>query len=260
MKLLRAVSTLSLLASLSLGGPAHGWGTVKGRIVWDGDDAPARAAIAGVAANQDAKHCLRNGPLLSEGWVVHPKNKGVRWTFVWLSAADPKSRLDVHPDLKALKVKQVEVDQPCCQFVPHALALREGQELLVKNSAAVAHNVNWAGSNPIKNPGGNVLVPAKGQHRVNGLKTDKVPVVTLKCNIHPWMVGYVGVFDHPYFVVTDEDGRFEIKQAPDGDLRLKVWHEQIGYRGGAAGRAGIEVTIKRDETTDLGELKIRANK
>jgi hypothetical protein len=162
-------------------------------------------------------------------------------------AADKK--LAIHKDLKEPKDKTVTIDQPCCTFVPHMLAMRQGQELVAKNSAAVAHNVHWTG-HPLYNPGGNVIVPPQGQHVIKDLKVQKLPM-TIACDIHPWMQAYVGIFDHPYFAVTDEKGNFEIKLAPVGKCRLMIWHEANGYRGGAAGRNGEEITIE-GVTTDLG--------
>jgi hypothetical protein len=71
------------------------------------------------------------------------------------------------------------------------------------------------------------------------------------------MKAWVLVSDHPYVAVTNKDGKFEIKNAPAGDYRLVVWHEDIGYLGGAKGRDGQPITIKPDAVTDLGKLKIK---
>jgi hypothetical protein len=235
-------------------GPAD-WGTIKGQVVWGGDAVPDRKEIAGVNANQDKAHCLSKGPLLSEDWVINKKNKGIRYTFVWLAPAAIGKNLPIHPKLKAVPDKKEEIDQPCCQFKPHATAIREGQELVAKNSAPVAHNVKWAG-NPLKNPGNNVILPPGGSVTIKDLKADRFPIM-VNCNIHPWMNARVGVFNHPYFAVTDEDGNFEIKDAPAGNFRLMVWHESAGWRGGAAGRNGQQITIKGGEVTDLGKLDLK---
>ncbi len=75
------------------------------------------------------------------------------------------------------------------------------------------------------------------------------PPIQYKCTVHPWMTGYVRIFDHPYFAVTDEDGKFEIKNAPVGKFRIVYWHEN-GIRGGRAGRFGDGITIA-GPSTDL---------
>lgn len=234
------------------------WGTVKGQIVFAGD-APA---VAKVNVNKDEKHCLEKGDILSEAWVVNKDNKGVKWTLVWLSgepkpAPEKPAPLPIHPNLKAVPEKPAELDQPCCVFIPHMLGVRQGQTVLIKNSAPVPHNINVTG-NPKVNEGFNVLLPAGGEHKATKLKADRYPL-TATCNIHPWMNARIAVFDHPYFAITDADGKFEIKDAPAGEWRLKVWHESIGWRGGADGKDGEKITIKK-EGTDLGKLEIKADK
>ena len=148
------------------------------------------------------------------------------------------------------------MDQPCCMFEPHVLAMRQGQDLLVKNSAAVAHNIHWVG-NPLKNPGGNVIVPPGGSYTIKNLKGDRLPL-KMSCDIHPWMGAWLGVFDHPYFAVTDVNGNFEIKGAPAGNYNLIVWHEDVGYRGGKEGRTGTPLDIKAGGVTDLGKLEFKS--
>jgi hypothetical protein len=70
------------------------------------------------------------------------------------------------------------------------------------------------------------------------------------------MEGRVAVFDHPYFAITDEHGKFEIKDAPAGKFRIVAYQEKIGWRGGAKGKKGQEITIKAGGVTDLGDLQM----
>jgi hypothetical protein len=229
------------------------WGTIKGQIVWDGGAIPEPKVLN---VNKDQEHCLGKGPILSEDWVINKNNKGVRWTFVWL-APEPggSAKLPVHPTLKDIPNKEVEIDQPRCAFVPHCLGMREGQVLVAKNSAPIQHNIRWVG-NPSKNPGDNQIIPAGGSLKISNLKADRLPLV-VECNIHPWMKARVAVFDHPYFAVTDENGNFEIKQAPAGNYRLKVYHDAIGWRNGAEGKDGEKITIKSGGVNDVGKLGIK---
>jgi hypothetical protein len=257
MRYLSGALALALLAGLALlptaaADKADGWGTIKGQVVFEGDKIPEREKI-NVDKNQE--HCLSKGPLYKEDWVVNPKNKGVRWVLVWLAPEPDGQPLPIHPDLQKVNGKAPTLDQPICQFVPHCLGIREGQELLVKNSSPISHNVNWTG-HPLKNKGGNVLISAGGSYTIKDLKAQKLPL-KVACNLHGWMSAWLGVFDHPYFAVTDEDGKFEIKQAPAGKWRLMVWQESIGWRGGVKGSKGEEVTIKPGGTTDLGKLGVK---
>jgi hypothetical protein len=74
------------------------------------------------------------------------------------------------------------------------------------------------------------------------------------------MKGFVGVYDHPYFALTDADGNFEIKLAPAGNFRAFFWHEGAGWRLAEKGAQGEPVTIKAGQTTDLGKLPIKESK
>lgn len=235
---------------------ADAWGTIKGQLVYGGPNVPVQQPLK---VNKDEQHCLAKGPILDHEWIVNKTNKGVKNVFVWL-AADPNSpvkTLPIHPDLKDVPKEPLVVDQPQCMFEPYASMMREGQDLIVKNSAPVAHNANYQGS-PAKNPGNNLIVPA-GQKITINLKADRFPV-RLSCNIHTWMRGFVGVYNHPYFALTDADGNFEIKLAPAGSFRLFIWHEAVGWRLGTEGSKGEPVTIKAGQTTDLGKLDIKEAK
>jgi len=262
MRYVTALALTALLAGLGLllaerpataQGGDKGWGTVKGRIVWGGGEIPPNP-VANVQGNMDAKHCLQNGDVHTDEWVIDPKTKGIRWTFVWL-APDNGGNLPIHPLLEKIKEEKVVIDQPSCRFEPHALGMRKGQILVARNSAPVNHNFRWSG-HPLKNPGGNVVIPAGKSYEIKDLKLDKLPI-SVGCDFHKWMNAKVRIFDHPYFAVTKEDGSFEIKQAPAGKYRLMVWHESVGWRGGESGANGQEITIKGGTDNDVGNLDLK---
>jgi hypothetical protein len=68
-------------------------------------------------------------------------------------------------------------------------------------------------------------------------------VITIRCNIHPWMSAYARAFDHPYATLTvvgkdpkgPQYGTYEIKNVPAGKVRVIAWHEKAGYLNGANG-------------------------
>ena len=224
------------------------WVTIKGQVVYDGE--PPQPAVLKV--DKDQEHCLGKGPLVNQEWVVNSKDKGVKNVFVWLTAAGG-GKLKVNPELATIKDKVVTLDQPRCAFEPHVVALREGQTLRVHNSAPVAHNISWQGSR-LKNPGNNVILPPGGQQNITNFKAD-TQVVSLSCNIHPWMKGWLRVFDGPYYAVTDDDGNFEIKLAPAGKAHIVMWHEGAGWVNGDKNGKAIE--LKPGQTLDLGTIKTK---
>ena len=249
---LAAAGAIALSAAPAV--QADDWGTIKGQVVWSGKEAPNRAPLK---VDKDQAACLKNGKLLDDKLVVNPKNKGVRWCLVYLMNEKGFDKdIPIHPKLKAIKNKVVEIDQPCCQFEPHLLALREGQTLLVKNSMTISHNVNYSGGP--KGPSFNQILPAGGSFKVPDLKARYMPSL-VKCNIHGWMSGFVAVLKNPYFAVTDKDGLFEIKDAPAGDFRLVIWQEESGWVVGddKPSKKGKKITIKAGDTTDLGKIPMK---
>jgi hypothetical protein len=244
------MSAAAVVVAWSLAAPARA-GDIKGHIVWGEDQIPEMPVLN---VDKDQKCCLAKGPVHSEDWVINPKNKGIRWTFVWLAPVPPAKKMPVPEG--ARKTKPAVLDQPLCMFVPHALVLEEGQKLIVKNSAEVAHNVHYIGY-PLKNPGGNKLIPKGQKIVIDDLQADTHPI-KVTCDIHGWMSAWIRVFDHPYYALTDADGKFTIKNAPAGAYRLMIWHPSVGWRGGAKGRNGMEITIKANGDTDVGKLDLKS--
>jgi hypothetical protein len=77
-------------------------------------------------------------------------------------------------------------------------------------------------------------------------KTFSAPevMVTLKCDVHPWMNAYLGILPHPFFDVSDENGFFELKNLPAGNFILEAWHEKLGVQT-------LEVTAVPQETREI---------
>lgn len=251
----RIATTIIMLLAGSTVGADDKWVTLKGRIVYDGTP----PAVQEQNVTSDQVHCLEKGKILKDEWLVNKANNGVKNVFVWL-AADGKTAsgkaLPIHPSLAAIAKPTVEMDQPRCAFEPHVVAVREGQTLVVKNSSTITHNTRWDPADTLANKAGNETIVAGKSINIANLKQHRL-AINVACTIHPWMRGYIRVFDSPYFAVTDADGKFEIKLAPVGKHRLFVWHEGAGWKGGAAGKNGDEIEIKPGEVQDLGELKIK---
>ena len=236
------VAAAGLSADARQAGP---WATIKGQVLFPADKPiPERKKLE---VSQDKEHCLSKGPLLDEGVIVNPKSRGIKNVVVWLrpdNPDNPKAALapnEIHPGDANRKPADVVIDQPCCVFEPRVTCARVGDTVVVKNPAAFVHNFFWVSEN---NGTFNVAVAANQQWRMPNPLVAEAGPIEYKCTIHSWMNGYVRVFDHPYFAVTDEHGKFEIKNAPAGKYRIVYWHERVGFKGGRAGRFGdvIEIT------------------
>jgi plastocyanin len=118
------------------------------------------------------------------------------------------------------------VDQRDHEFVPRVLAVRSGQPVKFTNSDPANHNVRTSSFQPSNEF--NVFTGVDGSY-THRFVADKERPVRLGCDIHPWMRGWIYVFDHPYFAVTDERGRFRIGSVPAGQYRLAVRQPDIKY-------------------------------
>lgn len=201
----------------------------------------------------DVGVCCKDGPL-GDTKIEISKNGGVKNVIVWLRP-DTEDRamtfpLDkVSPKAPKHTPKKHEIDQPKCQFEPRVLAAREGDTLIVKNSATIGHNINY--TSDIESF--NITIPPGKQYDLkNPLKLQRSPIA-FKCDIHPWMAGRLRVFDHPYFATTDADGKFEIKFVPQGKWRIVYWHEG-GFHKGKEGILGFPFDTK-DAAKGTMELK-----
>ncbi|HEX8202313.1 MAG TPA: carboxypeptidase regulatory-like domain-containing protein [Isosphaeraceae bacterium] len=255
-----AALLLTVLASGSLlrPGPAAaappasaqaGFGTIKGRLVWGGSSAPESPLLIkqGDATVKDAAVCAA-ADLRSQELVVDPATLGVRYGFAYLNRP-----AGTNPEAQQAALAQqatVEIDQKNCAFIPHCTALLKDQALVFKSSDPVGHNVRYSG---FTNASNNVALPPQGQLQVK-LVAERRPL-PLMCDIHPWMKGYMMIFDHPFFAVTGEDGSFEIQGVPAGVQKLVVWQEKVGYVNQGAG-LGMSVTVQPGQTTDIGTVAI----
>jgi plastocyanin len=120
--------------------------------------------------------------------------------------------------------EDAKLTQKGCMYEPHVTALMTGQKLDVANDDQTTHNVFMMSQN--NQPSNRSSLPGSAPV-VESLNVPEL-AIPMKCNVHPWMKGYVFVFDHPYFAVTQADGKFELKGVPPGTYTLVAWHELYG--------------------------------
>jgi len=140
----------------------------------------------------------------------------------------------------------VVLDQKGCEYLPYVMAVQTDQKILAKNSDPVLHNVHAIPSTP-----GNQeknQAQAAGGPDLTFTFTKPENFLKFQCDVHNWMFAYVSVFDHPYFAVTDKDGKFTIKNVPDGKYTIQAFHRRAAP---AASPASKEVEVKGGTTADF---------
>jgi len=114
-------------------------------------------------------------------------------------------------------------DQHGCQYIPHVMGLNVNQHFKVTNSDPTSHNIH-----PMPKPGGpnhewNKSQPSGAPPIDTSWPAEEV-AIHVKCNIHPWMSGYMVVVKGPYGV-SDDSGSFKIENVPPGNYTLTAWQE-----------------------------------
>lgn len=210
------LSTLALLAAALIGVStrviAAGSVSVRGTVKLDGP-APKAMPIPMIGDPTCAKE--HPSPLMSEDVVTDGKG-GLENVVVFVSEGLPEQT-------SAAPSEPAVLEQKGCTYKPHVVAMRAGQTLRVINSDHTTHNIHPM---PANNREWNKSQPP-------GLTIEETfaraeVAILVKCNVHPWMRGYVAVFKHPYFAVTGSDGGFDIKDLPAGSYTLQAWHEKLG--------------------------------
>ncbi len=212
-------------AATQTSGP-QGNGVVNGTISFTGT-APANPTID---MNAESACKAKHTGVITDPQVVVRDGK-VGNVFVYVKSGLPAGATYAAPS------ESVVIDQDGCLYKPRILGVMAGQNIDIKNSDPVLHNIKAV---PKTNRGFNISQPTAGM--VSKRKFDQPEqMVPLQCNVHSWMHASVGVMNHPFFATTSEDGKFEIKGLPAGTYEIEAWHEKLGPKT-------MTVTVGEGET------------
>lgn len=137
----------------------------------------------------------------------------------------------------------VLLDQDGCRYKPHVFGIRVGQELQIKNSDPLAHNIKSKGK---ANRPFNISQPNVTRTPTVRTFTAAEVMVPIECNVHGWMQAYAGVLPHGFFAVSGADGKFTIPRLPPGTYTLEAWHEKYGTQ-----TATVTITGAETKTADF---------
>ena len=227
-------------------------GTITGVARWNGD----LPELQPIEIEADTGVCGEE--VKSQALLVNLKNNGVSYVLVYLEQVEKgKAPADKH-----------WLHMVNCQFTQHIFPFVRSQTMAMVNHDSFFHNPHFFNAKNVSLL--NVPMPDPSQHIEHKflrtpLRNEK-GVMRLQCDVHNNMNAYWAGFDHPYFAVTDADGRFVISGVPPGKYTLVAWHEGYKVIREEAGRPIYdrphireqEIEIKPKETMTVGfEFPVR---
>src|SRR5271167_4801027 len=220
---LKYTAILSLLVLVGLGAltltqnvTAAGEGSITGTVKLSGT-APH---MKGIDMSKDP-YCVKqheNSPVTLENVVVGA-NDGLQNVVLYISEGLTGNEASAVPS------NQPVFDQKGCQYIPHVLAMDVDQKFQVTSSDQTTHNIHPLPNAMTGNIPWNKSQPPGAPHIVTSWKATEM--ISVKCNIHPWMHGYFAVVKGPY-ATTDKDGNFTIHGVAAGSYTVTAWQEDLG--------------------------------
>ena len=193
------IVVILVVPSFSVGDAAARVGTIRGRVELRRVAAPSErrpnvADLGTPSALRDLSDRLRS--------------------VVYLDSAPRRAFDEVEPGHAVL-------DQRDERFVPHVLAITTGTIVDFPNSDRIYHNVFSLSKARSFDLGRYAAGHSKP------IKFDRPGVVRVFCDIHSHMNAFILVFSHPFFSLTDTDGRYRIDNVPPGTYNLIAWNEGV---------------------------------
>jgi len=206
----------SFIVAGFLGVPVVFGADITGTITFQGTP-PAELPLTSMEDNADCMALHEKTPT-TQHFLVGSRGEFGNVT-VYLSGVTGKST--------GADAKPVVIDQKGCLYTPQIAAVQTGQKIIVKNSDPCPHNVHIiaAEGNPEHND-----PQFAGGADLNYTFAKPGMFMKFQCDVHPWMFAWISVFDHPYFAVSDKDGKFTIKNVPPGKYTLVAEHRKAGKK------------------------------
>ncbi len=201
---------------------SSGTGIIEGYVIFNGKKIPKNRRKL---ITKDRKVCGK-GFKIDRVYIIG-KNKGVKNAVVYIS------------DLKVKKPEERLLIQKKCEFHPRVLSMSAGSVLVIRNDDPIKHEATG-----VQNFETIFKVPQPKKGMVDKVRLNNPGIVKITCSIHGWMIAWAVIPPNPFHAVTDEEGKFVIKDVPAGEYTLKLWHEGFGEKE-------IKVNVQEGKTTHV---------
>jgi len=220
---MRTLNVLAIIITVGLTtarAAENGGGVVVGSVRLAGR--PPNIPI--VYAEQDTEVCGSQARSLQS--LLLGTNQTVRNAVVYLGASFSNGKPAPKESVPAV------LDQRDCEFVPRIQIIRSGASLILRNSDPVLHVVRIDSMSSTNGPTTvlSVATPYAGFEKAYSLAGFKEPTLlrAVSGNGQKWMTAYIAVMPHPWATLTDDDGKFTVRNVPLGSYKVYAWHEVLG--------------------------------
>lgn len=210
---------------------------VRGRVKLKG---PA-PALAPIPLDETMQRHTGRKTYTPETWIVGADG-GLANVVVWLKPKTPNQM--VAQPLPKLFWDRVDV-----RYVPHVLVATPGTEIVLRNKVSPCKGFSLSGLHN----NFSVMVHEGQEYPV---KVTRAEICSVGCLVRPYANGHLIVVDTPYFALTDDAGRFEIRNVRKGEYRVFAYHEAAGRLPPYPDRPHLisgpkEVVIASDKAVEL---------
>lgn len=185
-------------------------------------DVTGKVTLRGTPSNPDVqirttadRRCTHGANITTENWKVGVDG-GLADVVVTVKAPAVATPAGVKPLF----------DQQGCRYVPHVLAISSGATVTFRNSDQTLHNIHGIEFHGRSQPGRdlfNIGQPTQGA--TTDRKFEQPGVFQIRCDVHPWMLGWIFVTEQKLAAVTSGEGTFNFSaRLPDGQYSAEAWH------------------------------------
>ncbi len=203
-------------------------GRIAGKLSFTG--ALPADAVEKIAINKNPEICDEDKTGHREVVWVDVKDGALRGAFVFIDDIKQGKKWG-NPETGNYMVLQKG-----CRFRPWAQVVKPG-DITIRHDdpSTVLHNINAREMIGVEK--GQIVKKTLfnfGQPDPGDIKKQLQPkrshFVSLNCEAHNFMFGFMLAPEHPYAVVVKEDGSYSLDDVPPGTYTVKAWHPRLGLK------------------------------
>lgn len=121
----------------------------------------------------------------------------------------------------------LQIRQKGKAFAPYISVVQRGRDVRFTNDDDITHHIySVSGRHQFS------FKLASNKERKVLFSAGEAPSeeISMGCNIHDWMTGYLLLLETPYFTRTDKSGRATLN-LPDESYKITAWHPQMQAKG-----------------------------